>query len=85
MLSLGVVSAFRDGLVAQNKGTSIVKELKALSAAQETALLLATVVFLNLLIVLGCLKFMRDVRHPKALKNRLVSVLREVQETSRLA
>ena len=58
MLSLGVLSAFRDGLVAQNKGTFIIKELTALSAAQETAMLLATVVFLNLLIVLGCVKFM---------------------------
>jgi hypothetical protein len=65
MASTGVITAFRDGMIAYRKGADKIEEMTAISAGLETVYLTA-VVGLNILIVLGCLKFMWDVRHPKA-------------------
>ncbi len=57
-------TALRNGLLAFRMGAAQVEEMSAITAAQATAF----VVFVpcaNMVIVLGCLKFMWDVRHPK--------------------
>jgi hypothetical protein len=64
MSTLASLVASTNGLLAIRQAETTIGEVTALSANQANTVLIISAV-VNLAVVLGCLKFMWDMRHPK--------------------
>ena len=64
MSSLASLTASRNGLLAMRQAAASIDEMTALSPNQANAVTSIAVV-VNFAVILGCLKFMWDMRHPK--------------------
>lgn len=63
--TFAAVTALRNGLLAFRMGATHVEEMTAITAGQAAGFVIL-VACVNFVIVLGCMKFMWDVRHPKS-------------------